>query len=135
MPGRFLSIFLTVDPAVCLPACRPGLPACLPACRLHVHLSVRFNCRRCGAGDETEIGEKGINLSGGQRARVALGRACYAAADVVLLDDPLSAVDAHVGRHLFEVCVCGLLKGRGATTVLVTHQLQFLSAAGLGLRV
>ena len=46
------------------------------------------------AGDETEIGEKGVNLSGGQRARVALARACYAAADVMLLDDPLSAVGA-----------------------------------------
>lgn len=54
------------------------------------------------AGDQTEIGEKGINLSGGQKHRVALARACYATADVYLLDDPLSAVDAHVGMHLFE---------------------------------
>ncbi len=80
------------------------------------------------AGDETEIGEKGINLSGGQRQRVALARACYAGADVVLLDDPLSAVDAHVGRHLLDSCIGGLLKG--ATRVLVTHQLHALAVAG-----
>ncbi|GAB4815546.1 hypothetical protein N2152v2_002592 [Parachlorella kessleri] len=79
------------------------------------------------AGDETEIGEKGVNLSGGQRHRVALARACYSGADLYLLDDPLSAVDAHVGRHLFDKCICGLLAG--ATRVLVTHQLQYLEAA------
>ena len=62
------------------------------------------------AGDESEIGEKGINLSGGQRHRVALARAVYAAADVYLLDDPLSAVDAHVGKHLFAECVRGFLR-------------------------
>lgn len=64
-----------------------------------------------------------------QRHRVALARACYAGADVFLLDDPLSAVDAHVGRHLFDRCVCGLLAG--ATRVLVTHQLQYIAAAGV----
>lgn len=60
--------------------------------------------------------------SGGQKHRVALARAVYAHADVVLLDDPLSAVDAHVGRHLFDACICGLLAG--STRILVTHQLQ-----------
>ena len=80
------------------------------------------------AGDDTEIGEKGVNLSGGQRQRVALARACYAQADVVLLDDPLSAVDAHVGRHLLDSCVCGLLAS--TTRVLVTHQLHALTLAG-----
>lgn len=70
---------------------------------------------------------QGINLSGGQKHRVALARACYAAADLYLLDDPLSAVDAHVGRHLFDTCICGLLQDR--TRVLVTHQLQ-VSALG-----
>ncbi len=53
-------------------------------------------------GDETEIGEKGINLSGGQKQRVSLARAAYMNADVYLLDDPLSAVDSHVGKHIFE---------------------------------
>lgn len=57
------------------------------------------------AGDFTEIGERGINLSGGQKARVALARAVYANADVLLLDDPLAAVDAHVGQHLFTKCI------------------------------
>lgn len=79
------------------------------------------------AGDASEIGEKGINLSGGQKHRVALARAAYAAADVYLLDDPLSAVDAHVGRHIFDQCICGLLGY--STRVLVTHQLQYLPAA------
>ena len=59
---------------------------------------------------------------------MALARACYAQADVVLLDDPLSAVDAHVGRHLLDSCICGLLEG--TTRVLVTHQLMALASAG-----
>jgi len=81
------------------------------------------------AGDQTEIGEKGVTLSGGQKHRVALARACYADADVYLLDDPLSAVDAHVGRHLLSKCISKLLAGK--TRILVTHQLQFLSEADL----
>ncbi|KAJ1916544.1 hypothetical protein H4219_003711 [Mycoemilia scoparia] len=77
-------------------------------------------------GDMTEIGEKGINLSGGQRARVALARAVYARADVYLFDDPLSAVDAHVGRHIFNNVLGpnGLLKSRAR--ILVTHAIHFL---------
>ena len=75
-------------------------------------------------GDQCEIGEKGINLSGGQKARVALARAAYAQADVYFLDDPLSAVDAHVGKSLFEDCVQGLLKE--STRVLVTHHVHYL---------
>lgn len=70
---------------------------------------------------------QGINLSGGQKHRLALARALYAAADVNLLDDPLSAVDAHVGQHLFEQAIRSFL---GASTcVLVTHQQQCLPAA------
>ncbi|DBA72204.1 TPA: hypothetical protein ACH3X2_010602 [Trebouxia sp. C0005] len=79
------------------------------------------------AGDQTEIGEKGVNLSGGQRHRVALARACYTQSDIALLDDPLSAVDAHVGAHIFQTCICGLLAGR--TRILATHQMQYLPAA------
>jgi ATP-binding cassette subfamily C (CFTR/MRP) protein 1 len=67
-----------------------------------------------------------VNISGGQKQRVSLARACYADEDIVLLDDPLSAVDAHVGQLLFRQCICGLLKEK--TRVLVTHQLQFLNA-------
>ncbi|KAJ3194117.1 hypothetical protein HK101_003453 [Irineochytrium annulatum] len=76
------------------------------------------------AGDRTEIGERGINLSGGQRQRVSLARAVYFDADVVLLDDPLSAVDAHVGKYLFDNCIMGALGQK--TRLLVTHQLHFL---------
>ena len=76
-------------------------------------------------GDLAEIGEKGINISGGQKHRIALARAVYAGADVYLLDDPLSAVDAHVSRHIFDECIKGTLSGK--TRILVTHQVQFAS--------
>lgn len=79
------------------------------------------------AGDLTEIGEKGINLSGGQKARVSLARSLYSRdTKVLLLDDPLSAVDAHVGEHLFEHAIDGPL-GKGVTRVLVTHHVHVLS--------
>eukprot|EP00898_Chlorokybus_atmophyticus_P006293 jgi/Chlat1/6665/Chrsp49S06158 len=81
------------------------------------------------AGDASEIGEKGINLSGGQKHRVALARAAYSNADVFLLDDPLSAVDTHVGKQLMDECICGIMNGR--TRVLVTHQLQYLDRADI----
>uniref|UniRef100_A0A6P4DXN6 Probable multidrug resistance-associated protein lethal(2)03659 n=1 Tax=Drosophila rhopaloa TaxID=1041015 RepID=A0A6P4DXN6_DRORH len=77
--------------------------------------------------DKTMVGERGASLSGGQRARISLARAVYREASIYLLDDPLSAVDPHVARHLFEQCVRGFL--RGSTVVLVTHQLQFLQHA------
>uniref|UniRef100_A0A8B9RNF7 Multidrug resistance-associated protein 1 n=1 Tax=Astyanax mexicanus TaxID=7994 RepID=A0A8B9RNF7_ASTMX len=82
-------------------------------------------------GDTTEIGEKGVNLSGGQKQRVSLARAVYCDCSVYLLDDPLSAVDAHVGKHIFEKVIGpqGVLQGR--TRVLVTHGLSFLPQADL----
>ncbi|TMS36963.1 hypothetical protein L596_004005 [Steinernema carpocapsae] len=79
------------------------------------------------AGDATEIGEKGINLSGGQKQRVSLARAVYAESEIYLLDDPLSAVDAHVGKHLFQNVISsetGILKNK--TRILVTHGLNYL---------
>ncbi|KAJ1892488.1 hypothetical protein LPJ66_006310, partial [Kickxella alabastrina] len=78
-------------------------------------------------GDTTEIGEKGINLSGGQKARVSLARAVYSRADVYILDDPLAAVDAHVGKHIFTHVLGpqGLLKTRAR--ILVTNAVQYLS--------
>ncbi|XP_050718620.1 ATP-binding cassette sub-family C member 5-like isoform X20 [Eriocheir sinensis] len=76
------------------------------------------------AGDMTEIGERGINLSGGQKQRVSLARALYADREVYLLDDPLSAVDANVGSHLFQWVIKRALHGK--TTIFVTHQLQYL---------
>uniref|UniRef100_A0A2K5U2M2 ABC-type glutathione-S-conjugate transporter n=1 Tax=Macaca fascicularis TaxID=9541 RepID=A0A2K5U2M2_MACFA len=77
-------------------------------------------------GDQTEIGEKGINLSGGQRQRVSLARAVYSDADIFLLDDPLSAVDSHVAKHIFDHVIGpeGVLAGK--TRVLVTHGISFL---------
>ncbi|XP_040163161.1 multidrug resistance-associated protein 1 isoform X3 [Anopheles arabiensis] len=77
-------------------------------------------------GDMTEIGEKGINLSGGQKQRVSLARAVYNDADVYFLDDPLSAVDSHVGKHIFEQVIgpSGLLAKK--TRVLVTHGITYL---------
>lgn len=78
-------------------------------------------------GDKTIVGERGTSLSGGQKARVSLARACYREAAIYLLDDPLSAVDAHVGRHLFDQCIRTFLRGKAV--ILVTHQLQYLQNA------
>ncbi|CAF1069389.1 unnamed protein product [Adineta steineri] len=81
------------------------------------------------SGDLTIIGEKGANLSGGQRARLSLARALYIQADIYLLDDPISAVDNKVAEQIYEQCISprGLLKNK--TRLLVTHQTQFLSEA------
>ncbi|KAG8716045.1 hypothetical protein FRC11_010771 [Ceratobasidium sp. 423] len=73
-------------------------------------------------GDEAEIGERGVNLSGGQKARVSLARAVYSRASILLLDDVLSAVDAHTASHLFENCLRGPLMN-GRTIILVSHHL------------
>jgi ATP-binding cassette, subfamily C (CFTR/MRP), member 4 len=76
-------------------------------------------------GDETLVGEKGISLSGGQKARINLARAVYKEADIYLLDDPLSAVDSHVGKNIFRDCIEKFLKNK--TVLLVTHQIQHLN--------
>ncbi|XP_057661013.1 probable multidrug resistance-associated protein lethal(2)03659 isoform X1 [Diorhabda carinulata] len=75
-------------------------------------------------GDRSLVGDRGISLSGGQRARINLARAVYKEADIYILDDPLSAVDTHVGKQIFEDCICSYLRGK--CTILVTHQLQYL---------
>ncbi|KAM9388323.1 ATP-binding cassette sub-family C member 4 [Phaethornis superciliosus] len=93
----------------------------LKVCALKKDLELLAN------GDLTVIGDRGATLSGGQKARVNLARAVYQDADIYLLDDPLSAVDAEVGRHLFEKCICQALQQK--ISVLVTHQLQYLRAA------
>jgi ABC-type multidrug transport system fused ATPase/permease subunit len=93
----------------------------LDACALRPDLAI------LPGGDKTEIGERGINLSGGQKQRVSLARAVYQDADIYLLDDTLSAVDAHVGKHIFSNVIGpeGLLKNK--TRILVTHGIGFLS--------
>ncbi|XP_004968719.1 ABC transporter C family member 14 [Setaria italica] len=80
-------------------------------------------------GDQTEIGERGINLSGGQKQRIQLARAVYQDCDIYLLDDVFSAVDAHTGTEIFKECVRGALKNK--TVVLVTHQVDFLHNADI----
>jgi ABC-type multidrug transport system fused ATPase/permease subunit len=76
------------------------------------------------AADQTELSERGAYLSDGQRQRTSLVRAVYNNADIVLLDDPISAVDQHVGRHIFEECFMKFLKDK--TVVVAMHQLQYL---------
>ncbi|KAJ4008640.1 ATP-binding cassette transporter yor1 [Fusarium irregulare] len=91
----------------------------IQACALQADIDMLPN------GDMTEIGERGITISGGQKQRLNIARAIYFDADIVLMDDPLSAVDAHVGRHIFDNAILGLLKDK--CRVLATHQLWVLS--------
>ena len=97
----------------------------IKACSLQTDLDILV------AGDRTEIGEKGINLSGGQKQRISLARAVYHDSDIFLFDDPLSAVDAHVGKHIFESVMGknGLLKNK--TRILVTNSINFLPQTDL----
>lgn len=74
-------------------------------------------------GDSTEIGERGITVSGGQKQRMNIARAIYFDADIVLMDDPLSAVDAHVGRHIMDNAICGLLKDKSVTPFPILYAL------------
>ncbi|KAJ8612536.1 hypothetical protein CTAYLR_003705 [Chrysophaeum taylorii] len=90
---------------------------CVDACALGADLD------SLPGGDGTEVGERGVTLSGGQQQRVALARAIYQEADIYILDDPLSAVDAHVGEHLFHRVVKDTLLKRGKTVILATHQI------------
>ncbi|KAG8512068.1 Multidrug resistance-associated protein 7 [Galemys pyrenaicus] len=93
----------------------------LEACALNDDLSI------LPAGDQTEVGEKGVTLSGGQRARIALARAVYQEKELYLLDDPLAAVDADVANHLLQRCILGML---GHTTrLLCTHRTEYLERA------
>ncbi|XP_032851218.2 ATP-binding cassette sub-family C member 10 isoform X1 [Tyto alba] len=79
------------------------------------------------AGDQTEVGENGVTLSGGQKARIALARAVYQEKEIYLLDDPLAAVDADVANHLMRKCILGVLKHK--TRILCTHRTEFLEKA------
>lgn len=100
-----------------LPFIKKRYVATLTACALDKDLSYLED------GDETEIGEKGITLSGGQKARVALARAVYSRAQNVLMDDVLSAVDAHTAKHIYQQCLLGPLM-RNRTQILITHHVN-----------
>nr|XP_006202029.1 multidrug resistance-associated protein 7 isoform X1 [Vicugna pacos] len=93
----------------------------LGACALNDDLSI------LPAGDQTEVGEKGVTLSGGQRARIALARAVYQEKELYLLDDPLAAVDADVANHLLHRCILGVLSH--TTRLLCTHRTEYLERA------
>ncbi|XP_024516521.1 canalicular multispecific organic anion transporter 2 [Selaginella moellendorffii] len=90
------------------------------ACALNHDISMLPN------GSDTEIGERGVNLSGGQKARVSLARACYSTAPIILLDDPLSAVDASTAKYIVDYVLNGILKGR--TVIMATHSIISLQA-------
>ncbi|XP_037524946.1 multidrug resistance-associated protein 1 [Rhipicephalus sanguineus] len=92
----------------------------IEACALKPDLAV------LPAGDSTEVGEKGINVSGGQKQRISIARAVYSGRDVYLLDDPLSAVDSHVGKQIFDKVIGPKGMLRDKTRVLVTHRLSVL---------
>ncbi|XP_074920341.1 ATP-binding cassette sub-family C member 10 isoform X2 [Chelonoidis abingdonii] len=93
----------------------------LEACALSDDLNI------LPAGDQTEVGENGVTLSGGQKARLALARAIYQEKEIYLLDDPLAAVDADVASHLMQKCILGVLKHK--TRILCTHRTEFLEKA------
>ena len=105
----------------CKPMNKEKYDRVVEACCLNVDF------RSFSAGDQTMIGEKGVNLSGGQKARVTLARAIYSDADIYLFDDPLAAVDRTVSRKIFQQCFSneGILKNQ--TRILVTHQIQYLT--------
>uniref|UniRef100_A0A914UNA3 ABC transporter domain-containing protein n=1 Tax=Plectus sambesii TaxID=2011161 RepID=A0A914UNA3_9BILA len=105
-----------------------GLPHDSNTYNKTVHVcALRKDFERSADGDQALVGDRGVALSGGQKARVNLARAVYRDADIYLLDDPLSAVDAAVGRYLFDKCITDHLRKK--ITILVTHQLQYLQRA------
>ncbi|XP_041696295.2 ATP-binding cassette sub-family C member 10-like [Coregonus clupeaformis] len=95
--------------------------AVVEACALTDDLNILPN------GDRTEVGENGVTLSGGQKARLALARAVYMEKDIFLLDDPLAAVDTDVAHHLMERCIMGILRSK--TRILCTHRIEFVDKA------
>lgn len=103
----------------------PFLPDCydkaLEVCALKKDLDILTD------GDRTELGANGINLSGGQKWRVTLARAIYSQAEILVMDDIFSAVDAHVGRQIFQDCIAGDIF-RARTRILVTHHVSLVQS-------
>ncbi|XP_078001329.1 ATP-binding cassette sub-family C member 9-like [Glandiceps talaboti] len=95
----------------------------LEACALQPDLEI------LPAGDMTEIGEKGINLSGGQKQRISMARTLYSNTDIVILDDPLSALDVHVGAHVMQEGILNFILKDNRTVILVSHHVQYLTLA------
>nr|XP_029541733.1 ATP-binding cassette sub-family C member 8-like [Oncorhynchus nerka] len=106
-----------------MPMIKPRYKAVIEACSLQPDIDI------LPQGDQTEIGERGIILSGGQRQRIGVARALYQQTNVVLLDDPFSALDIHLSDHLMQEGICKLLREEKRTVVLVTHKLQYLPHA------
>lgn len=100
---------------------KPWYDAVIDACALVPDIAMLPN------GDATEIGERGVTISGGQKQRLNIARSIYFDAGIILMDDPLSAVDAHVGRHILDNAICGLLREK--CRILATHQLHFIHRA------
>ncbi|EQC34930.1 hypothetical protein SDRG_07728 [Saprolegnia diclina VS20] len=121
--GSIARFFRIVIVLISFMNCTPVLVTVLDACALQSDLA------SLPAGDRTEIGQKGINLSGGQKARIALARACYSDADIFILDSPLSAVDAIVASEIFTKCFLGLLAKK--TVLLVTHNPEIIESAAV----
>ncbi|XP_071662262.1 ATP-binding cassette sub-family C member 10 isoform X6 [Patagioenas fasciata] len=99
----------------------------LPTGTLELHIENLSVRKILPAGDQTEVGENGVTLSAGQKARIALARAIYQEKELYLLDDPLAAVDADVANHLMRKCILGVLKHK--TRILCTHRTEFLDKA------
>uniref|UniRef100_A0A914UUG0 Multidrug resistance-associated protein 7 n=1 Tax=Plectus sambesii TaxID=2011161 RepID=A0A914UUG0_9BILA len=91
--------------------------------------ALESDLKQMARGDMCELGDQGVTLSGGQRARIALARAIYQNKDIYLLDDPLAAVDAKVGRHLWDHCIDRMLRQRGKTVIIATHHIGYLWTA------
>jgi ABC-type multidrug transport system fused ATPase/permease subunit len=130
-PGRSIS-YCEQEPFIQNATLRENVLFGLPMDEVRYRRALRLSClladlKVLPAGDLTEIGGKGVNLSGGQKARASLARALYSNSDIVLLDAPLAAVDAHVGRFIWEKCIVGGMERR--TRVLTTNHLQFAASS------
>ena len=129
--------FVSQEPFLISDSVRENILLGQPYDRARFEEVVRVCCleddlAQLASGEWTEVGERGVTVSGGQRTRIGLARAVYRRAPAVLMDDPLSAVDSHVGQALMTEAIVGYLGGYGATRILVTNQLALLREAAVG---